>query len=220
MTEPRPRLAQFWLRPLRLDDIPTVAAWYESVDDLAMFHRRMSVPLSPEALAAQWRESLLETEPRESYWFAIDDDEEERRLVAFTGIEDISYAHGDALMPIFVSAPVRRRGIAVRARALLLDIAFDQLRLARITSIHRADNTGSAKMNKACGFREEGRMRSAWFGGGVRVDLMVFGILADEWREHRGVLRETLGTKTVVTLGDDRSSQWCWPRTGDGEDAE
>jgi RimJ/RimL family protein N-acetyltransferase len=37
----------------------------------------------------------------------------------------------------------------------------------------------------ACGFVEEGRMRSAAWHLGRRVDEVVYGLLADEWRQRR-----------------------------------
>jgi RimJ/RimL family protein N-acetyltransferase len=203
VSEPR----RFRLRPLRLDDIDAVAGWYESVDDLALFHRRLSVPIGADALREQWRELLAAGEPRESYWFGIE--AEDGALAGFAGIEDIAWAHGDALTPLFVASGWRRSGIGIRTRALLLDLAFDQLRLARITSIHRADNAGSVRLNAACGLREEGRLREAWFAGGARVDLLVHGILADEWRRHRPTLRDSLSPDTVVTLGAS-GPEWAY----------
>lgn len=195
MNEPR----RFRLRSLRLDDVATVAGWYETVDDLALFHRGLSVPPSPEALAEQWRAALLAPEPRTSYWFGIES--EDGPLVGFAGIEEISYTHGDALTPVFLAEGYRRKGVGIRVRALLLDLAFDQLRLARVTSIHRADNTASVRWNAACGLRQEGRLRQAWFAAGSRVDLVFAGILADEWRTHRETLRRSLPEGTLVSLG-------------------
>ncbi len=207
------------MRPLRLDDLPVIARWYEDVEDLALFHRRMPLPHGAEVLDAGWRSALLAPEPRESYWFAITNDEGEP--AGLGGIEDISYVHGDAVTPLFLSPSVRGKGLGVRARALLLDLAFDQLRLVRVTSLHRADNVASRRINEACGLREEGRIRRGWFAGGVHIDLMIFGILAEEWRAHRDGLRERLSNRTVITLGRTSSGRWSWPGTeprevGDG----
>ena len=73
---------------------------------------------------------------------------------------------------------------------------------------------GSRRLNELCGLGEEGRLRSAWHAGGRRVDVMIFGILADEWRAHRNALRRTLSSSTILTLGGDTSAFSSWPALG------
>jgi len=204
-----PDSTMFRLRPLDLADIRTIATWYEQVGDLAMFHQRMPIPLSADAIEANWRAAIVAPEPRTSYFFTIEDSS--RNPVGFGGLEDINYAHGNCLAPFFVARCARRRGLGVRLRALLLDLAFDQLGLARLTSIFRADNAGSRRVNELCGLREEGRLRSAWRAGGRRVDVMIFGILAEEWHAHRSALRQTLSASTILTLGIEPSGCFSWP---------
>jgi RimJ/RimL family protein N-acetyltransferase len=209
MADTRMMGGRYRLRPLQLTDLPQIASWYEDVEDLGLFHRQMPVPQGADALAAGWRDAILAPEPRKSYWFSIEDEHE--LLVGFCGIEDINYVHGDAVTPMFVSRGARGAGLGLRSRALLLDLAFDQLRLTRITSIHRADNAASRRLNEACGLRPEGCIRRGWFAGGKHVDLLIFGILAEEWREHRSQLRQRLVPQTVVTLGRQPLSRWSWP---------
>ena len=105
--------AQFWLRPLRLTDIPMISRWYEEVEDLAMFHQRMPIPLSADAVETAWHDAIIASEPRQSYWFVIDD--EDNNPVGFGGIESINYVHGNALAPFFIARTARRRGLAVRS---------------------------------------------------------------------------------------------------------
>lgn len=201
---------QYWLRPLGLDDIPVIAKWLEDVEDLAMFDRRIPVPLDKAAMETEWQNDIVAREPRTSYWFKIDDSCGE--AFGMAGLTGISYVHGDALMPIFVAGVARRRGIGLRVRALLLDLAFDQLRLVRITSLHRADNDASRTLNEACGFKKEGCIRKGCFAGGKHIDQMIYGILAEEWYDHRDTLRQRVGSKVVVTLGGRPWGAWSWPR--------
>ncbi len=200
---------QYWLRPLSFDHIPVITKWLEQVEDLAMFDRRMPVPLSATAVEREWHDSIAAREPRTTYWFIIEDNKGES--IGLVGLDGVNYAHGDAVLPVFIAEPWRRKGIALRARALLLDLAFDQLRMARITSYHRADNDASRRLDEVCGLREEGCIRSGWFSGGQSIDLMVFGILAEEWRKHRSVLKRKLRANTVVTLGEKPWGRWSWP---------
>ena len=203
-------IQRYWLRPLGLDDIPVITKWLDNIEDLAMFERRQSVPLDAAAMEEEWRNDIVAREPRTAYWFIIDD--EHGAPFGMAGLIEISYVHGNALMPIFVAQSVRGRGIGLRTRALLLDLAFDQLRLARITSVHRADNAGSEGLSRACGFIEEGRVRQACYAGGRHIDQMIYGLLAAEWRAHRDTLRARLGPEIIVTLGAEPCDAWSWPR--------
>lgn len=210
MSEIQTHCEQHWLRPLRISDLSVIAGWLEDVEDLALFHARMPVPLSGESLEAAWRESLLSAEPRGSYWYLIVD--HEKRALGFGGIESINYVHGGAVTPLFITRPSRGKGLGLRARALLLDLAFDQLRLKRITSYHRVDNTASTRLNLACGFKPEGRIRSGWFADGRFIDLNVYGILAEEWRECRVPLSRSLSPAIQVSLGEYSGAGWTWPK--------
>jgi RimJ/RimL family protein N-acetyltransferase len=199
----------YWLRPMKADDIPVLAGWFENLDDLAIFDRRSPLPLNEEATQAGWREALGETEPRACYWFTIDDEEGES--VGVAGLQDINHVHGDGVLPIYLSGPARQRGLGIRTTAMLLDLAFHQLRLARVTSFFRADNEASRRMTESAGFREEGRMRQAWFADGKRLDVMVIGILEKEWLVQRGDLASNLSTETVLILGRTPWGTRAWP---------
>jgi RimJ/RimL family protein N-acetyltransferase len=206
----------YWLRPLELDDIPVIAGWLEDIDDLVMFDRRVPVPLNTAAIEAEWRSDMEAREPRGSYWFKVVNDQ--AGTVGVAGLTQITYVHGNALMPMFIAKGARKRGIGLRTRALLLDLAFDQLRLARITSLHRADNIASSRLNEACAFKKEGCIRNGCYAGGQHVDQMVFGILAEEWRAHRDDLRARLPPNVVVSLGSKSGRTWSWPRLPQCED--
>lgn len=208
--------AWYRLRPLGLDDIPVIARWLEDIEDLAMFDRRVPVPLDTAATEAEWRSDIEAREPRSSYWFKIVG--ENSQAFGIAGLTQISYVHGNALMPMFIAEGARRRGIGIRTRALLLDLAFDQLRLARITSLHRADNIASRRLNESCAFKEEGCIRKGCYAGGRHVDQMIFGILAEEWRARRDVLRARLSSNVIVSLVNKPNGAWSWPELQGCED--
>ncbi len=200
----------YWMRPMEVDDIRVIAGWFENLDDLAIFDRRSPIPLNAEAMQAGWREALAEPEPRASYWFTIDDEAGE--VIGIAGLQEINHVHGDGVLPIYLSDPARRRGIGIRATAMLLDLAFHQLRLTRVTSFYRADNEASRRMTESAGFREEGRMRKAWFADGKHFDVVVIGILEKEWLGQRGDLASRLSTDTVVILGRTPWGTRAWPQ--------
>jgi RimJ/RimL family protein N-acetyltransferase len=195
------------LRPLRLDDLPDIATWLESPQDLGAFASRIHLPVSAAALEVAWSPVIEGRDPRAGWFFGVDDPD--GRLVAFAGIEDVDVVHRNALCGVYIVArPARGAGLALPVRALLLDLAFGQLGMHRVTSMHLADNVASRRRDEACGLRYEGLMREAWFTAGKRVDVEVFGILADEWWEHRPVLAARLPPEPSVWAGDDARSAW------------
>ena len=73
------------------------------------------------------------------------------------------------------------RGIASSAGQLMLRYAFHQLGLSRVTAQVHAPNVRSLALVRRLGFRQEGVLRRHdTYRGGV-VDVIVFGLLAQEF---------------------------------------
>ena len=187
-------------------DVPAVAAWFDSVDDLAMFTANTALPPSAASLARSWAPVIDGVEPRTSWFFVVEDPRGD--LVAFAGIEDVNLAHGTAILPLFVRREARRSGLGLVTRAVVLDLVFVGLGLHRVISMHRADNRASRRMNEACGLRPEGTLHEARRVGQARVDVSVYGILADEWFDFRAKLAGSLSPALTLRVGDDEDSEW------------
>ena len=95
--------------------------------------------------------------------------------------------------------------------ALMLDLAFYQLRLHRITTYVHANNTPSADLVKRLGFTDEGCLREGYFFDGEYGDVNIIGLLSKEWGTSRGPLSDTLDSKVDVAFGRDTGSGWIWP---------
>ena len=77
------------------------------------------------------------------------------------------------------------KGYATAIAAALLDLAFGELRLHRVTAGCFADNTGSWKVIEKLGMRrEEHSVKDAWHGELGWVDGYTYAILAAEWRSE------------------------------------
>jgi RimJ/RimL family protein N-acetyltransferase len=72
-------------------------------------------------------------------------------------------------------------GIATEAARLLCRHGFDALGLHRIECGTSADNEGMRKLAARLGMREEGRRREAMWKRGRFVDVVEYGVLADEF---------------------------------------
>jgi RimJ/RimL family protein N-acetyltransferase len=73
------------------------------------------------------------------------------------------------------------KGFGSDAVATLVRFAFEEMNLNRVElHVYDFNERGQAAYRK-CGFVEEGRMRDAHFTEGAYCDVVVMGVLRDEW---------------------------------------
>ena len=77
------------------------------------------------------------------------------------------------------------RGIVTAACRVLLDEAFDVVGLHRVCIRAGVTNLRSRAVPERLGFVEEGVLRGEGSGTGGFYDLVVYGMLDDEWRARR-----------------------------------
>jgi RimJ/RimL family protein N-acetyltransferase len=202
------------LRPMQMADVDVLARWFEDAADYTLFDRNATVPVAVEALREAWTEDLSSPKSK-ARWFIVEDGEQVS--LALGGLASINTVHGDAVLPVFISRQARGRGIGTRLIGLLFDVAFDALKLARVTTYLRSDNVISRRLTTKVGFVEEGRIRRAWRAEGYRFDMMALGILRDEWAALRPRLNAELGQHLVIKydmLGDGSYRFPAYPRGG------
>jgi ribosomal-protein-serine acetyltransferase len=74
------------------------------------------------------------------------------------------------------------RGLVTRGCRAFLNYGFGELALHRVQIRAAVENTRSRAVAERLGLREEGVLRGAGrVGGGKYVDLVMYGILANEW---------------------------------------
>ena len=74
------------------------------------------------------------------------------------------------------------KGVGKACTAFAVDYAFTQLNLRRVYLEVLATNERAASLYRKLGFKEEGRLRQHQFKNGAHVDVLVMGVLRDEWR--------------------------------------
>lgn len=197
------------LRPLEKSDLTSVMRWFQDVDDIALFDRNTRVPYDLATCERLWDMSDTSDDSGEKCWFAITSDALD--VIGIVGLERISSVNRDAVIALYVDHATRRKGIGIRASTLMLDFAFRQLGLNRVTSFYRDDNTNSRELTRQAGFQIEGTMRKAWFADGSFHDMIVVGILAQDWTARRQTLAEELGSDILIAFGDAGTSGTKWP---------
>jgi ribosomal-protein-serine acetyltransferase len=81
----------------------------------------------------------------------------------------------------WLRAACEGRGLVTRATGRFLDHAFRELELRRVTIRAAVPNERSRAVAARLGFTEEGVMRQAGRTGGGFEDLVVYGMLREEW---------------------------------------
>jgi RimJ/RimL family protein N-acetyltransferase len=77
------------------------------------------------------------------------------------------------------------KGYGREAIDLLLDWSFRIMNYRRIHLETLANNERAVRCYRACGFVEEGRLRQHEYYNGSYADVLVMGILRDEWESRR-----------------------------------
>lgn len=95
-------------------------------------------------------------------------------------------------------AAARGRGVGRAAQALGLDVAFRELGLQKVWAEVLADNDAALRAQASVGFRREGYLRRHVLKGGEFRDVVLLGILADEWRDRRDAVRRSLASSRLI----------------------
>jgi len=86
----------------------------------------------------------------------------------------------------------RGRGVGRAAQVLGLDQAFGGLGLHKVWAEVMADNDAAMKVQTGAGFRREGYLRGHVLKDGAPRDVVMLGILAEEWAVLAPDARRTL----------------------------
>ncbi|MDJ0612958.1 MAG: GNAT family protein [Rhizobiaceae bacterium] len=175
-------------RPLGPEDISQIADWFADFGDVALFDQSLPVAVGQTFVEESWKSILQHREPPVAIWYMAETQKGE--AIGMCGLQKINYIHGDAVIPLFVNKEFRGKGLASAMMLTLLDMAFDTLRLNRVSTMYRDDNVATSTIIKRHGFVEEGRIREGWFAEGKYYDTILVGLLKSEWVKIRPKVAE------------------------------
>lgn len=107
-------------------------------------------------------------------------------LAGIIGMHDISLTNRNLQIGYWVAKAQERRGLISRACEAMLRVAFDTLGMERVEIRCAAGNHRSAAVPERLGFQFEGVLRRSAKLHGDFVDMRVYSILAEEYRQRRG----------------------------------
>jgi len=106
-------------------------------------------------------------------------------LIGRAAVQWIEWANGNGFLRLGIGAAEDRcKSYGSQALRMLLRFAFAELNLFRVSAIVAEYNEGAIALLKKFGFVQEVCRRKSLERDGRRWDLLVFGLLNDEWRNQ------------------------------------
>jgi RimJ/RimL family protein N-acetyltransferase len=102
------------------------------------------------------------------------------RLLGAIGLSNFDWSDLKAEIGYWVAAEARRRGVGARATRLLAVWALTSLGLERVELLANPRNEASLRLAERAGFTREGTLRRYRRRHGVREDLVMFSMLAED----------------------------------------
>jgi RimJ/RimL family protein N-acetyltransferase len=134
----------------------------------------------------EWIEKHLEKSAGRMYWFTIRSAVDDRPLGDIS-LEVADWNPREAFVGLGIGPrDFWGRGFGTEAMQLVLEYAFLEVNLQRVTLNVFEYNPRAIRSYEKAGFRHEGRMREALFREGKRWDLLYMGIRRSEWMENYG----------------------------------
>jgi RimJ/RimL family protein N-acetyltransferase len=163
-----------------MEDQEALATW--SLDD--MYLRMLDDdPIRPQTASAY--HYTADRDGQSSVYFHLRTLQEDK-FIGFVVLHTIKWASQTAELAIAIGLPeYRGKGYGQDALRLMLNYAFAELNLYRVGLTVMAYNTAAIKSYERAGFVLEGAKRQMVCREGQRHDLLLYGILREEWLEKR-----------------------------------
>ena len=169
-----------YLRDYRMEDVEAVHRW-RGLSEITWWTAAYLWPESPEQTRA-FVEAQVRDVDLENRKFAIcrlDDD----RYLGHIGYESLQLRRRHTELGISIGEPeYLSKGIGTEAIGLFLSVCFEELGLHRVGLRVVRENKRGVRCYEKCGFKLEGAMRDFYYSQGRWHDLLIMGILEDEYR--------------------------------------
>jgi RimJ/RimL family protein N-acetyltransferase len=191
------------LGPIDYEKDPEIESkWTHDSEFMRLYETDPARPMSAAMVKKHYEKLEKEIEEeKKMYYFAIRSKEDDR-LIGKALVNHIEWSNGNGVIRIGIgSADDRRKGYGSQVMQMLLRYIFAELNLFRVAMhIPEYDDAAIALAGKF-GFVEEVRRRKALDRDGRRWDLLVFGLLREEWsNQARSTPGEIDGEQTKALV--------------------
>jgi RimJ/RimL family protein N-acetyltransferase len=168
-------------------DAEIEAKWTHDPEYLCLLSADPVRPLSPGQVKKKYEDMDKDAEKyRNTFNFAIRARADDR-FIGFIRLFDIYWTHGGGKVQLGIGDPNdRQRGYGREALRLILRYAFDEVNLYRVSAMTFEYNTAAIRFLAQAGFTIEVRRRQAINRDGRRWDVILMGLLREEWKRDEG----------------------------------
>ncbi len=111
--------------------------------------------------------------------------ESTKEVVGVISLMKVDRRHKNAELGYWVAKKFWNRGIATEAATKVMEFGFQVLNLERIYAKCFHNNKASRKVMEKIGMKNEGKFRHEVFKENKFIDTLYYGILKEDWKEHR-----------------------------------
>ena len=173
------------LRESRREDVEALFEFSTDVEHVALADAHPFQPRSLAARQADYDKRLAEQDPQSARFTIQRLDDETGAAIGNVGLWMIDLHNRSAHIGISLLASARGQGLGRDAIEVICRFGFETRGLLRLSLETLDVNAAMRATALGCGFVEEGRLRSAAWYLGRRVDEMLYGLLADEWQARQ-----------------------------------
>jgi RimJ/RimL family protein N-acetyltransferase len=164
----------------KADDAEMFAQWTQDDEYMRLLD---DDPVRPQSIAnfASFGEAIS----HDNFYFHLRT-LEDKQLIGFVVLFNLKWRNQTAEMAIGIGAKAFwGKGYGRDALNLILSYAFSELCLHRVSLTVLSYNTRAIKAYERVGFQHEGTHRQAIQRSGQRYDLLLYGILREEWLKQQ-----------------------------------
>lgn len=165
------------LRRVRPSDLDEIMKYVNDYDVYSSFTDSVPLPKSEE-YQLRWIENSVN---KKIITFAI----EEKNTGEFLGtcqLRGIDTVNAKAILSIIIGkSGAQGKGYGRDSVNTLLDFAFNELNLHKVSLYVYEDNIAAIKLYEKCGFKSEGRLKNEIYRRGGYCDQLAFSILRNEY---------------------------------------
>ena len=167
------------LLPLSRTDIPDLLNFFGDMEAMRFYLPNMWRTYNLEQLYGlldDWHDQVTD------FVYSIKTCDSKEELLGIVNVSNIDWSArtGEVGLAI-VNQRQRGKGLGSMALTLMLDYAFGQMGLRRIYAHVIDGNEPSLRMFDKMGFKREGLLREHVIRGGHPHDMILYGLLKDEW---------------------------------------
>ena len=172
--------------PIDFEKDPEVESkWTHDASFLRLYESEPARPMSAAIVKKRYEKLEKDMEDDKDFYHFMIRAREDDRLIGKAMIHRIEWANGNCTIRLGIGAPDdRRKGFGAQAAQMLLRFAFSELNMFRVTAYIPEYNEGGLALAKKFGFVEEVRRRKSLERDARRWDLLVRGLLKDEWAKQ------------------------------------